>query len=434
MNGYGVQYICASRRKLHYERHVWVPGNIPALKKTSRLWLLHNSRDGLPSFMQLAKVSAYYPLYFLHCSIFKTTLMRLLRLDSNDRLSLVELFGKNIPPYAILSHTWGADGEEVTFQDMMTGRGEDKPGYDKINFCKEKVIHDRLQYFWVDSCCIDKSSSAELSEAINSMFRWYQGAAKCYVYLSDVSTNGLGEHEMLSLPIGNSKWFTRSWTLQELIAPKVVEFFSREHVKLGTKQTRRNEIRDVTGIPTEALDGDCPLSSFSREDRMSWAAKREAKREEDTAYSLLGIFDANMPLIYGEGRKKAFIRLKREIEESSRDEWAALPSTLPTDKSEEQLDPASVRSYLRGPDNVDPLDISGPHERSTGQVAYAATCDASDTPPTRSTEGQPNRVASPSCRTHDESHQFNIFGGSQYNNIGSGNQFLATFNGPVRFR
>ena len=116
--------------------------------------------------------------------------MRLLQDDGNGNLSLVEYHDGKIPPYAILSHTWGPDGQEVTFKDLMEGTGRDKSGFEKIKFCRERAASDGIQHFWVDTCCIDKSSSAELSKAINSMFRWYQNAAKCYVFLSDISTSG----------------------------------------------------------------------------------------------------------------------------------------------------------------------------------------------------------------------------------------------------
>ncbi|CAN9079591.1 unnamed protein product [Alternaria alternata] len=126
--------------------------------------------------------------------------MRLLRYEDDGRLTITSFEDGAIPPYAILSHTWGEDAEEVTFADIAKGRSKHKPGYkkmfgnkktpgyEKIRFCGQQAQQDRLQYFWVDTCCIDKSDKAELSLAIQSMFRWYQNAAKCYVYLSDVST------------------------------------------------------------------------------------------------------------------------------------------------------------------------------------------------------------------------------------------------------
>ena len=243
--------------------------------------------------------------------------MRLLILEARGEFSLTEFSGNKIPPYAILSHTWGDDGEEVTFDDLRDNTGKNKAGYAKIKFCREQAAIDDLQYFWVDTCCIDKSSSAELTEAINSMFRWYHEAAKCYVYLSDVSIHDHDKDDHFSQPaFRNSRWFTRGWTLQELIAPTSVEFFSLEGKRLGDKRSMENQVHEITGIAIQALRGD-PLSDFSVADRMSWAAKRETTREEDKAYCLLGIFDIHMPLIYSEG-KKAFIRLNNKINKSSK--------------------------------------------------------------------------------------------------------------------
>ncbi|KAF2851935.1 HET-domain-containing protein [Plenodomus tracheiphilus IPT5] len=216
----------------------------------------------------------------------------------------------NAPRYAILSHMWGADREEVTFQDVRHGTGQDKLGYQKIRFCGQQASKDSLDSFWVDTCCIDKSSSAELSEAINSMFRWYQEADKCYVYLSDISIKN-------NQSLKESRWFTRGWTLQELVAPTSVEFFSAEFEWLGDKSTLLQEIYDSTGIPSGVLQGTTPLSQISVRDRLSWVKSRATKRPEDRAYSLLGIFDVHMPLLYGEGENKAFIRLKEVIHKSS---------------------------------------------------------------------------------------------------------------------
>ncbi len=242
--------------------------------------------------------------------------MRLLLDRGHGDLSLVEYHDTNIPRYAILSHTWGADGEEVTFKDLMEGTGKNKAGYRKIEFCSKQAASNGLQYFWMDTCCIDKSSSAELTEAINSMFRWYQDASNCYVYLSDVSTSGNGTNVQSSsitweAAFQESRWFTRGWTLQELIAPTSVEFFSREGDRLGSKKSLEQEIHKITQIAIKALHGG-PLTDFEVEERFSWADHRETKRQEDKAYSLLGIFNIHMPLIYGEG-KKAFVRLREAI-------------------------------------------------------------------------------------------------------------------------
>ncbi|RFU28660.1 hypothetical protein B7463_g7667, partial [Scytalidium lignicola] len=259
--------------------------------------------------------------------------MRLLRLKSDGEFSLVEFVGNDIPRYAILSHTWGLDHEEVTFKDLMDKTGKTKAGYRKICFCGEQASKDGLLFFWVDTCCIDKSSSAELTEAINSMFRWYLNAAKCYVFLSDVSGSNLDRNGQsvwqTRAAFRDSKWFTRGWTLQELVAPKTVEFFSREGHCLGNKMAMVREIQQITGISVRALQG-YPLAKFSVDDRMSWAKNRHTKRDEDSAYSLLGIFDVHMPLIYGEGREKALARLQKEIQEPSRVKPRALSPELST--------------------------------------------------------------------------------------------------------
>lgn len=171
--------------------------------------------------------------------------MHLLKLNGDDKPSLTRFTAGNIPSYAILSHTWEADDQEVTFKDLTDGVRIGKVGYWKIRFCGEQAWKDGPQYFWVDSCCINKSSSAELQEAINSMFGWYQNAAKCYVYLSDVST---GKHSRSSqllwhVAFTQSRWFTRGWTLQELLAPSSVEFFSREGKWLGDKKLLEVQIQ-----------------------------------------------------------------------------------------------------------------------------------------------------------------------------------------------
>jgi hypothetical protein len=164
---------------------------------------------------------------------------------------------------------------------------------------------------------IEKKSSAVLQEAIVSMFSWYQHAAKCYVYLSDVSQPAFDVNDKFNqlpceLAIRKSRWFTRGWTLQELLAPASVQLFSKDWEQLGDKETLEQLIYKITGIPIRALRGN-PLSTFTVEDVLSWAEKRETMRQEDKAHSLLGIFDVSMPVIYGEGREKAFKRLCRKI-------------------------------------------------------------------------------------------------------------------------
>jgi hypothetical protein len=254
--------------------------------------------------------------------------MRLLKFGSRGTLSLTKNLIEDIPSYAILSHTWGTDNEEVTFNDLKDGSSKSKAGYAKIRFCGEQARKDNLQYFWVDTCCIDKTSHTELSEAIASMFRWYRNAAKCYVYLSDVTVHTHGGNRTKRAwesAFRKSRWFTRGWTLQELIASKSVEFFSREGERLGDKTTLERQIHETTQIPIAALRG-TTLSDFSVNERMQWTANRNTKRKEDNAYCLMGIFNVFIPLIYGEG-ENAFLRLKDEIDRSLR---TPQPSTSPS--------------------------------------------------------------------------------------------------------
>ena len=261
--------------------------------------------------------------------------MRLLQRLPNGDLVLREFDDGDLPAYAILSHTWEIDKEnEVSYQDAAAGilkrtdkrKSKNKAGFKKIRFCAEQAAIDGLQYFWVDTCCIDKRNNTELSKAITSMFRWYQSAARCYVYLSDVSmqdnnnnnnnnTDNLHPNGAWKLAFRKSRWFTRGWTLQELIAPTSVEFFSAEGERLGNKLTLESIIHDVTGIPINVLRQG-PSSDLTIDEQMSWAANRYTKEPEDEAYSLLGIFDISMPLLYGEGREKALRRLHEEINKS----------------------------------------------------------------------------------------------------------------------
>jgi hypothetical protein len=150
-----------------------------------------------------------------------------------------------------------------------------KIGWRKIQFCAKQAAADGLQYFWVDTCCIDKKNAVELGAAINSMFRWYQNAAHCYVYLSDVSKSDTeaDDERIWEEAFRKSRWFTRGWTLQELIAPRLVDFFSLEGIRLGSKLSLELIIYEITGITKNALRGDA-LPNFSIKERSSWAEHR----------------------------------------------------------------------------------------------------------------------------------------------------------------
>jgi hypothetical protein len=266
--------------------------------------------------------------------------MRLLNVKTGK---LEEYFGSSIPKYAILSHTWGKD--EVTFSDIQNIRDEaqakntlpredlapfpanvhdpsveTKSGYQKIVYACRQALVDGHQYVWIDTCCIDKSSSAELSESINSMFQWYRKARICYAYVEDVAVESFA----------TSRWFTRGWTLQELLTPPDVIFYGGGWSRLGGKVDLASKIAEVTKINEETILDRSRLRYNSIAQRMSWASKRKTTRIEDAAYCLLGIFGVNMPLLYGEG-ENAFIRLQEEILKSSLDQslfaWKPTPAS-----------------------------------------------------------------------------------------------------------
>jgi hypothetical protein len=248
------------------------------------------------------------PHLFILFSVPTNTHQYMMRLLNTTSLALSEFFGYIIPSYAILSHTWGS--EEVSFQDIQGPHERilNWAGYKKIKDCCAKALEAGLKYVWIDTCCIDKTNSVELSEAINSMFRWYRHSLTCYAYLADVSPND-------SL-FATSRWFRRGGTLQELIAPDDVLFFDKYWNEIGTRVSLSVSLEAVTGVPQEVL-----LKGFQNHcisEIMSWAARRKTTRLEDRAYSLLGLFGVSMPLIYGEG-EQAFTRLQLEIMKSSTD-------------------------------------------------------------------------------------------------------------------
>jgi hypothetical protein len=300
--------------------------------------------------------------------------MRLLSIARDGQLSLTKDLINNIPPYAILSHTWGGDDEEVTFQDLANRfeQAKSKAGYRKILFGGEQAARDSLKYFWVDTCCIDKSNNTELSEAINSMFRWYRNAVKCYAYLADVSSaDGQNSNVTDSWKVSfrSSRWFTRGWTLQEVIAPHHVEFFSVEGKLLGDRASLEQIVHEVTGIASQALRGE-PLSGFSVAERMAWAEARKTTREEDKAYSLLGIFDVCMPLIYGEGEKNALRRLRSEISALEGELNLPFAVNAPFNAYQRQHEPACLENtrvdllrriydWIDGPDNASIFWLNG---------------------------------------------------------------------------
>lgn len=261
--------------------------------------------------------------------------MRLINVHTEK---LEEFFGRDIPRYAILSHCWGTD--EVSFQDIYTTGWKHKAGSRKITYAANQANKDGFLYLWVDTCCIDKSSSAELSEAINSMFQWYSRSAICYAFLEDVWDSNVingdlpffdgSDYDNEGSVLEHSKWFTRGWTLQELLAPTRVEFYDQKWMHLGSKTEMSSRISIITKIPQRVLIFPREIKLQSVAKRMSWASKRETTRLEDIAYCLLGIFSIHMPLLYGEG-DRAFQRLQEELIKESDDQsifgWYCLSYT-----------------------------------------------------------------------------------------------------------
>ncbi|KAI4242309.1 MAG: hypothetical protein LQ352_007259 [Teloschistes flavicans] len=244
-----------------------------------------------------------------------------MRLLQTETLQFKEFFDTNIPKYAILSHRW--DQDEVSFKQMRKGQAPEGLGLTKLrNFCLQART-DGYEWAWMDTCCIDQKSSAELSEAINSMFRWYRNAERCYVYLADVNERLVEDdrsfHPRTRTEILASSWFRRGWTLQELLAPQEIIFYDAQWRSLGDKYGLHPLIEEATGIaPIYLHQPDRCCKTYDRKGpsaatKMSWAARRETSRSEDMAYCLLGLFDINMPLLYGEGGAKAFRRLQTEI-------------------------------------------------------------------------------------------------------------------------
>ncbi|KAI0646041.1 heterokaryon incompatibility protein-domain-containing protein [Trametes meyenii] len=228
--------------------------------------------------------------------------------------------GDKPPRYTILSHCWDPDPDnEVVFADMRDLElARTKPGWRKVMHACHAAHECGFDWVWIDTCCIDKSSSAELSQAINSMFAWYAAASVCLAYLNDVDADE--DPQAPDSTFRASRWFKRGWTLQELVAPRSLFFYSRDWRKIGCKTALAATVSDITTIEPRVLC--CSWVHFGRISiarRMSWAAGRKTSRPEDRAYSLMGIFYVNMPTVYGEGGRKAFHRLQMEIIRQSPD-------------------------------------------------------------------------------------------------------------------
>ncbi|KAI6023023.1 heterokaryon incompatibility protein-domain-containing protein [Pisolithus microcarpus] len=243
-----------------------------------------------------------------------------------DAIVLKDLVDEDLAQikYGILSHCWGDPKEEVQYKEMdallrMGGPARKKlrqrSGYQKIHRSCEQAWKDCLAWLWVDTCCINKESSAELSEALNSMFRWYENSERCYVFLHDLAAKILpttSNKKMFPNYSGWPRWFSRGWTLQELVAPNLVHFFNEDWHFIGDKKSHAQTLSSITQIPSRILRYGLDAHRPSAAQIMSWAADRRTTRTEDRAYSLMGLFGVHMAMLYGEG-KNAFRRLQLEI-------------------------------------------------------------------------------------------------------------------------
>ena len=258
------------------------------------------------------------------------------------RTKVLEFRDDETTEYAILSHRW-IDPTEVDYEEMVDLGKMDREQQDEIRDCLgyKKILdackraqRDGYEWMWVDTCCIDKRSSAELSEAINSMYRWYGNARVCYAYLHDVDGSSFPteeDDEKYHKSNGWPEWFSRGWTLQEMIAPQNLQFFNKDWQPIGDKKMFAQTLERITEVPkhilADGLEGNRPCVAQI----ISWAANRTTTRVEDRAYSLMGLLDVNMPMLHGEG-KKAFHRLQLEIIRSSNDQsifaWGFMSSSV----------------------------------------------------------------------------------------------------------
>jgi hypothetical protein len=249
-------------------------------------------------------------------------IMRLLNVTS---LEYMEYEPPDVPAYAAASHRW-RKGDEATFKNVKKRRNTERSGYIKVQcFCDFVRKHlAGIEWLWTDTCCIKHESSQELHEAINSMFSWYQSAVVCLCYLADV-TRHASEVVMMS-QFERSVWFTRGWTLQELIAPRRVLLLSKEWRAIGNKGRPSGDehafefgiqlpdrVAKVTRIPEGILAGSEDVSECNVENKLRWRGARETTKPEDRVYCMFGLFGVHMPLLYGEGEERVAFRLEEEI-------------------------------------------------------------------------------------------------------------------------
>lgn len=276
-----------------------------SLISSSRCWPQHLLMLSIPKYTWASQV-----VFIQHISS-----MRLLHTKT---LQIEEISDSPQQKYAILSHIWGRD--EVTFEEMSWPGASlaVKAGFRKIKrFCDTAQRHG-FEYVWVDTCCIDKRNSAELSEAINSMYRYYEQADECFIYLVDVPP--IPDRAKMLFWLHMSEWHTRGWTLQELLASTKRRFFATDWSEIENHDDLIKTISRSTGVDQKVLEDPRLIPTICLAERMSWVSTRRTTRPEDMAYCLLGIFNISMPILYGEGLGKAFRRLQMEIMQVSFDQ------------------------------------------------------------------------------------------------------------------
>ncbi|QIW98271.1 hypothetical protein AMS68_003789 [Peltaster fructicola] len=282
--------------------------------------------------------------------------MRLLKRNDDGSLSFSMVTKDTaVVKYAILSHTWGAPEQEILFEDINSGKAQEKTAYTKVDFALSQAHLDKLDYVWIDTCCINKKDTHELEKSINSMYKWYAGAEVCYVYLSDIAlrpSGGLADGQWTTA-FQKSRWFTRGWTLQELVAPGKVMFFTKDRQPIGTRETLSMVIGSVTGINRKVLQG-ATLADIPIDERFRWSLGRSTGEPEDMIYCMLGMLDVSIYLKYGEGldvaRKRLFREIKREygsrtcglLQDMRFTGTASIPSLMPPG-----LKPIKDASWLR---------------------------------------------------------------------------------------
>ncbi|KAK6427225.1 hypothetical protein LTR81_000570 [Elasticomyces elasticus] len=289
-------------------------------------------------------------------------------------------FHGDVPIYIIASHRWKA-GTEVMIEDVENRRNTKKSGYEKIEgfarYIKKHV--PEVQWLWIDTCCVNQSSSVEVDEAVNTMFRWYSNADACLAYLADVhSADDQVEFEA-------SEWFHRGWTLQELLAPYVVVFLSqtwdvighkggsgctRSGFNVSTGPSLEAQIASITGIPECVLNNYDQSNKFSTEERLTWMACRETTRDEDTTYSLLGVFGIRMRLSYGEGSESARRRLLVKVAKATEREDSLTKTMRWLAPPDPWVNHALARKYYEAETGVWMLQSSQYLKWKTGPSAH----------------------------------------------------------------